>query len=808
MKNYEQLPLQTRNSLLATAISLALIGGANAQSAQEDRSIEEVLVTATKRVTSVAQTPLAISAFDQETLDKQHVVNVLDLQRSVPSLHIAQNGSQNTPLIFIRGVGSTDQSENGDPAVAFHIDGIYSARSQGATAMMYDVASVEVLRGPQGTLFGRNSTGGVINIQTAKPEQNFDANFEYLVGNNNRIASKGMINLPVTSTWALRFAGAVDQADGIVNQLPGSATGPKYGSTDLTSYRISSLWTPIENINWLVSLEEFNDQGTGQLPTATGDEDRAAFVQTPGINNFKITSWRTRLDYNFAEDLTLSYLGGKTDSSRISVWDRSLRDGFYDFGGCVDCDHESTQHELQIKNDDGATFKWMLGAFFFEENNAVIFDQLRPNAALGGHRWATFRQPDRGLESNSYFGQATYEFTDTLRFTVGARHTSDERWDIGGRNISCPATVTSYTLANVALARGIAANQGEALAGQCWATNYNDTEKEWTKDTGMLRLEWDLLDDTMLFASYATGFKSGTLTDGAGYTGTESNPDGTIRAADLAAIKLINKDETNQTQAYVNPEENVNIEFGVKTTHLDERLQVFGNIFYTTYEDLQVTSNVLLPNGTDRLRKTNAGEASIKGLEVEFKWLVGEHGRLDGAVSLLDAVYDEFYTTDTLFSGTPDKGSSFGNPIVKDSLLDFSGNRMVQAPERTLSLTYEHEIPLAQNGALVPRLGMHYSSDIWFDPANRGNLPANYLRANPATKDLDRQDAYTTWDISLTYKPQTGNWLAEAYVKNLTDEAVKNDQGRWTFNGDPAPAPNWMWAPSRTYGLRIKYQFE
>ncbi len=799
------LQFPARN-LLAVMIGITFTQGTFAAESN-DRTIEEVMVTATKRVTSVARTPLAISAFDQESLDKLHVINILDLQDSVPSLHIAQNGSQNTPLIFIRGVGSTDQSENGDPAVAFHVDGIYSARSQGATAMMYDVASVEVLRGPQGTLFGRNSTGGVINLLTAKPQQEFDANFEYLLGSNNRNAAKGMINIPVTDSWALRFAGAIDQADGTVNKLPGSSVGPNYGSVDLTSHRLSSLWTPTDSLSWLVSYEYFNDQSSGHLPTVTGDDDRYAFVQTPGINDFAITTWRTRLDYDFADSLTLSYLGGKVDSSRVSVWDRSLRDGFYDFGGCVECDHESTQHELQLKNADDSRFKWMLGAFFFKENNAVIFDQIRPVAALGGHRWGTFRQPDRGLESDSIFGQATYDVTDTWRVTLGARHTVDQRWDVGGRNISCPTTVTSYSLANAALAQGIAANQGEALTGQCWATNYNDTDKEWSKDTGMMRIEWDATESTMFFASYATGFKSGTLTDGAAYAGTESNTDGTIRSTDLDTIKAVNKNEANQTQAYVDPEENVNIELGTKTMLLDDRLQLFGNIFYTTYEDLQVTSNVLLPDGNDRLRKTNAGKASIKGLELEFKWLIGNNGRLDGTLSLLDAAYDEFLTTDTLFSGAADKGSGFGNPIVKDSLLDFSGNRMVQAPERALTLAYEHELTLNNSGTFTPRLSMHYSSEIWLDPANRGDLPANYLRANPATADLDRQDTFTTWDLSLTYTPQQESWLLEAYVDNLTNETVKNDQGRWTFNGDPAPTPNWMWAPSRTLGLRIKYQF-
>lgn len=174
-------------SKLASAVSLLIMTGvpayAQAQDGAQSRIIEEVLVTATRRVTEVQDTPVAVSAFDQTSLDRNHVVNMLDLQALVPSLHIAQNGTQNTPMVFMRGIGSLDQTESGDPAVAFHVDGIYSARSQGSTILMYDLENAEILRGPQGTLFGRNSTGGVINLHTAKPAAEFAASLEHTIGN-------------------------------------------------------------------------------------------------------------------------------------------------------------------------------------------------------------------------------------------------------------------------------------------------------------------------------------------------------------------------------------------------------------------------------------------------------------------------------------------------------------------------------------------------------------------------------------------------------------------------------------------------
>lgn len=758
-----------------------------------ERVIEEILVTATKRATSIETTPVAVSAYDQSALDSNNVVTLTDMQGLVPNLHIAQNGTQNTPLVYIRGIGSADQTESGDPAVAFHVDGIYSARSQGATMIMYDLESAEVLRGPQGTLFGRNSTGGVINLHTAKPINEFDANLEFLVGSYNRQASRAMVNIPVSSDWALRFAGAKDESDGVVDPAPGSTPGRKYGAVDLTSFRLSSLWQPSDAVQWFISYESFQDRGTGHAPTLTGGSDRRAFIQVPGYVDLKVDSLRSRLDYHFADGLTFSYLAGRTDSKRYSMWDRSWREDFFEWGGCLDCDHDSTQHEIQLKNDDASRLRWIAGAFWFKENNSVIFDITHPVQDSAAARWQTFRQPDRGLESQSLYGQATFDFTDDWRLTLGARHTKDERWDKGGRNIECPPTVNNLT--ELALAtQNLAANAALATEDQCWITRYNDTNPEWEKTTGLARVEWDLHDDLMGYLSYSTGFKSGTIEDGGQYTGTTP-----MTEADLAAIIAANNDEVAGTAAYVAPEENANLELGIKGRFFNNTLQLFGALFQTNYEDLQVTSLVFLPENLERLRKTNAGEATIRGLELEAKWLVGNSGTLDGAFTYLDATYDEFYTTDSSFGADGVAFNPSAGTAQTPNLLNFSGNTMVQAPEWTLTLAYQHDFAIANGSVLTPRLRMSYSDDIWFDPANRGDRPEGFLGL-PYAEDLDRQDAYVKWDAGIKFVPASDQWSVELFVDNLTDEEIKTDQGRW----NSMPQPNFMWAPGRTWGVRLK----
>ncbi|MED5524019.1 TonB-dependent receptor [Gallaecimonas pentaromativorans] len=804
---------------LAASVMAALQGLTPAMAADEQpkakaasQEIETIEVTATRRVTSLRSTPVAVSAFSQDALDDNHVQQLSDLQGMVPSLHISQNGSQNTPMVYIRGIGSSDQTESGDPAVAFHVDGVYSARSQGASTLMFDLESAEILRGPQGTLFGRNATGGVVNLHTAKPRlDGFDAYLELGIGNYNKRTTRGMVNMPLADDWAVRVAVATDTADGNVNPTPGSVIGDKYGSTDMKAVRLSSLYVPSDKLSWFLSYENFIDQGSGQIPTRQGGSHPSAYIQVPGYNDYNVDSYRTRLDYHFDGGITASYIGGYTKSSRVSTWDRSWRPGNFEWGGCVDCGHKAVQHELQLQNADDSRLQWTVGYFYFKENNDVIFDIVHPDNDWDGgtgnnpNLYGTYRQPDRGLESNSLYAQGTYSLTDDWRVTLGARYTEDKRWDRGGRNIMCPQEVrtTAPLEPNTApyddggLLGGLAPNKNTTAPGQCWVDTYNDASPKWDKTTGLGRIEWDFSSDVMFYASVATGFKSGTLQDGGHYNGT-----GPFTQSDLDAIIKANNDEHNQTAAYVAPETNTSYELGMKGDFLDSRMQLFVTLFSTRYKDLQVTSNVTSPTGADLLRKTNAGKATINGMEVESKWLVGENGKFTGSISVLDATYDDFKTTDSKYGadGTAFNPSA-GNPNLPN-LLDFSGNHLVNAPDFAATLEYQHYFYLKNGASLRPRVRLTYSSEIWFDPANRGDRPEGF-KNEPYFADIDRQDAYAKWDTSVIYEPASGNWNLEFYIDNLTDKKIKSDQGR-NFNDD---VPNFMWQNPRQFGAKLKVRF-
>jgi iron complex outermembrane receptor protein len=192
------------------------------QSANDGSQVAEIVVTATKRETSLSKTPIAISAFGQDLLNKQQVKDVTGLAQYVPSLHFAQQGDQGAILLTMRGIGNDSAyTEVADPEVAIYVDGIYSPRAQGASALMYDMERVEVLRGPQGTLFGRNATVGAVSLVTAKPK--FDklaAEVEVVGGAYNRFGIRGMLNIPVTDNFAVRAAFISDRHDGYIAYQP------------------------------------------------------------------------------------------------------------------------------------------------------------------------------------------------------------------------------------------------------------------------------------------------------------------------------------------------------------------------------------------------------------------------------------------------------------------------------------------------------------------------------------------------------------------------------------------------------------
>jgi len=786
--------LNLRTALLAGATCMAPFAPAVAQTG-DDGAVAELVVTATRRETLLQDTPIAVSAFSQETMDRAHVDDLASLQSLVPNLTVEQHGDSGGVHVYLRGIGSANHTELGDPAVSFHVDSVYSPRPQGATVLMYDVSHVEVLRGPQGTLFGRNSTAGSVNVVTAKPRlDDFSGAVSVSVGDYNAIGTRAYVNIPISETFAVRLAAATEKHQGYVDFQPRSPAvfSDRYNDQDQYSFRLTALWEPSEALTVTGAVEYFKDQGSGNIALLQtprpGTKRYSALVDTPGFLDQDNLAYRLRVDWRPADWVELSYIGGLNKMSRRNASDNDAgaTPGFKQEHRTDNSSFDSYSHEVQAKSLGEGRFSWIVGAFLVKEDNAIRFDIDITSSAVpatgpllvnptapGDQAWSmSFIQPKRTLDSLAGYAQGTFAFTEAMRLTLGARRTTDEKEDRGGRNWVCRdfgATVgqgsrilgpgTPVTLANC---NSVYTTPGFQFA---WpGGGINDGKTKDTKTTWLVRGEADLSDDVLAYASVSTGFKSGGLSDG----GRRHRP-----------------------------EELTSYEVGAKTVLFDGALTLNGAAFYMDYKDLQVSAVERLPSGQQQLVTSNAAAATIKGVEVEFAWRLSEHDRLTGFASWLDAKYDEFLTIDTTYFDA----NNLANTV------DLSGQRLRHAPRFSFTAVYEHDFVLANGGRIVPRVQFHYEGDTVISPFSKV-YPTLYRGAG-------EQEAYTKTDLSLRYEAPDRRWEIEAFVQNLENEAVKTDIQNVgaSSNGTPSSGPTnlgtWVafYNPPRTYGLRVGARF-
>ncbi len=788
--------------------------------------LEEITITATKRETNLMDTPVAITALDQKALLRAGIKDARDIGSVVPNLSLGVSNSDNAVEFTMRGVGSTNNTELGDPNVGFHVDGVYSPRPQGAMALMYDLERLEVLRGPQGTLFGRNSTVGSINLITAKPHfDEFEGTLQADIGNFNKRQIRGMVNMPVSDSFALRANVFKEQADSWIDNKPdidrgdqrragGYSDEDSYGNADSWAGRISARWAPVEDFSWQVTYEKFQDDSAGGIDlldcdklkgTADACTDSFGTVETnvEGVVDMRIDSVRSNLTYALSDRIELVYNYGYADQERQQFYDGDGGVGPVDlYLGTEWSDYESSSHEIQFKSSGYGPVEWIAGYFHFEEDNAILFDVDLPflwetgetpapgattGTAANGHGALYFLQPQRTSVSDAYFAQGTFSLTEKLRLTVGYRHTEDEKEDKGGGNFSCFSDQIDGCYLN--------GEQVPTLNNGLFGDNRaniprdsdNSVKRDWRKDTFRLGVDYQL-SDVMLFATYATGFKSGIFTD---------------------VVTVQRTGETIELDA--GPEEVATFELGAKATMLDGTMNLSAVLFFSDYTDMQVTtiknfgpirnpmpgesaeSIAGIPVQT-QLVTENASEASINGLEVEMDWAPFEQGRFTGFITWLDAEIDGWVTKDDRFCSQR-FGAEEDCPVI-----NLRGKKLPRSPEWSLTAAYEHTVDLPNGGALVPWVSVHWEDEYYLRAFNVGDV------VDAATGELterysDKEDAFVNVDASLRYKSADEKWYAELYGRNLTDERVKNrfSESEGIIKGS--------YNPPRLYGVRFGYEF-
>lgn len=753
---------------------------------------QRVVVTATKRATFVQDTPLAVTAISGADLERANIKDITTLQQSIPNLRVEQHGDSGGVHVFLRGVGSTNHTELGDPAVAFHVDGVYSPRPQGATVLMYDLASVEVARGPQGTLFGRNATAGSINLITAKPRLGqFSGSGQITVGDRHRLGTQAVLNAPLGDTLALRVAAATDKQDGWVgfqprsNVLPGAA---KYGATDQVGVRTTLLWEPVDQLTATAAVEYFRDSGSGQVllmqQPREGQKWNSALIDTPGVLDQDVTTGRLRVDWRPTDAMEVSYIGSvsRLERQNASDYDAGTQPGFKQEHRTEWSRFQNQTHELNVKSTGDSPLQWIAGLFYIKEDNRIRFDidiSQTPVPAGNGPivihpvnptdvAWAmSFIQPKRTLDSKAAFGQFTYAFTPAVKLTAGARYTIDKKADVGGRNWVCPDFGATVGNGGHLIGAGGPVDPVSCASAYAPATWNNATggandgaieDKAWTY---LLRGEWQVNRDLLTYANVSTGFKSGGLSDG----GRRHKP-----------------------------EFLTNYEFGAKSEFFNRAMALNIAAFFMKYKDMQVSSveytgDPNSPGGRQQqLVTSNAARATIKGLEAELSWRITRDTRVMGNASVLEAKYDEFLTCD----------SALLDCSLPQNVRNLEGNRLRHAPRFSTTVAVEHDFALG-NGRLTPRAQVHYQTTEYLsefnDAPSSTQVPGSFTEART-------QKGYATVDLSLRYEDAQSRWYGEAFVLNAGDKQVKTD-AVWS------PGSVWtaFYNPPRTFGVKAGYRF-
>ena len=782
------------------------------QPASAADQVGDIIVTATRRETSLQKTPIAVSAFNQAALDRQQVNNVTDLARFVPSLQFTTQGDQSAVLLTLRGIGNdTAFTEVADPEVAIYIDGVYSSRAQGASVLFYDLERAEVLRGPQGTLFGRNATAGALSLISAKPNLNgFSGYAEAIAGDYKRFGARAALNLPVSDTLAFRVAFVTERHDGYAHFQPALTvanvdraafvtTGKRYYAVDQQSARVSMLFKPSDRFTWNLSAEGFLDNGAPTIVLLQhprpGTRRWSTLSDTAPDTDRYSAAVRSTMDYNLTDHLQLSYIAGFTRLGGSTQADadfgalpptggfdpatgKQLYLGGFGENRTVNSRYDFTSHELQLKSPGTNVIDWILGGYYSHEKNRIRFDVYQRDGYRDGTTRAfvgSFIQADREIDSRATFGQATWNATDRLRITGGLRYTHDAKKDVGGRNITafgCPTTgpcnVNIFGLDPHASADELLAELN-ALGGNFSISN-NDTKGHWNKLTYLGRVDADLADDVLGYASVSTGFKGGNIQDGGRTT---------------------------------DPETITNYEAGIKSRLFDRHLTLNAAAYYSDFKGYQVNQVVNTRDAAgnviaSQVETDNAKGATSYGFEVEAVANLTPQDRLQFDATVQKTRLKSLITSDGRFDNA-------GDPTT---FRDLKGNELPHSPRFSASGTFEHDFLLGNGGSITPRATLHYETRSFLtyfngDRTNRvdaAGKPVYYGRS------FDQQKAYTRTDLSIRYNAPEDRYTVEGFVQNVENGHIRTNAA--TF-GPTRYTPVFLsnLQPPRTWGVRVRAAF-
>lgn len=746
MSSLSRFRSPTAGTCLSLAVAAALF--ANDAAAQ----LEEIVVTAQRRAESLQDVPLAVSSLDAAAMARAGITDISRLEFAAPGFTFGVSSSDARPSV--RGTRTEDVSNRADPPTAFYADDVYQPRASSALLPFVDVDRVEILRGPQGTLFGRNSFGGAVRVFSNAPTDQFDAGADIEIGSYELIKTSGYVNIPVSEQFQFRLAGLRERRDGYVENIFIDNDSMLDENQDFV--RLSARFVPNDDVVLVLRAHHWKQRGSGggafgyfnagtQLDPATGLTDlngvlvqentRAGAGGTTLVTDpYKVSRDQptTRDGEQFALSGVLTWGLGPVDLTVLASYlnadlSRSNDDDFSENPAAVTTitdDYRTVSAEIQLASTgDNNLVDWVAGVYFYDDSSSYEFLFDRPFVLDGNVPSTT---PSPGLDfgndtlvdtrSVAAFGQATLNISEQLRFRAGARYTRDKK----------DVTVVNLTAGQ---------------EGTIGATG----EDTFSKVTYLAGVDYRLTRENLLYATFSTGFSAGGF----------------------------NSNGTSFDEQTVNA-----WEIGSKNRFLDGMLQINVSAYYNDFKDLLSQSFVEV-GPTVLAVNSNAGSAEARGIEVEVSAAPTDELRIGGFIAYTDAKYKDFILSNPFQLG--------GTPGLPTNSVQLDGQPVPLHPKWAAGLTLSYDIDAGQFGRFTPFIqsaykDRHSTADL--------NFPSS------------RQSAYTKTDLRLLWESQSMNWGGELYVQNLEDKTVLT---RTTVGGQVAIFQHF--APPRTYGLKLRYRF-
>jgi len=740
-------------AVIYSSLSMPITALAQQAVEENEQGLERITVTSQKRLQSIQDVPSAILAISGASLEKNSINNLLAMSESIPNVHITESSS--SKRIFVRGIGSGTNA-GFEQSVAMYKDGIYLGRGHQAKFPFLDMQSVELIKGPQAVMFGKNATAGAFSMLTNSPTDENEGSVFIEYGSDNEQRLNGVVNVALSDDFSIRIAAFTESRDGYINNV---ARDEDEASSEASGVRLSADWQLTENTNALLKWEHasFDTKGSRYqyiVDETSRDEQIAADptnLANVGYRSFLLSD-TSGLDYTSAVsgDLHPEGLdeGNSTTSDNAVLQLTHSSDLFeftsittfseYDWNSIFDADYsevslikqtytenyEQFTQEFRIASPMGTEFEYVAGVFYMNSELDHPNDILLAAATLittlpAGTSVGTRAQFDQEQESYSAFAAFTWNVNNDWRANIGLRYQHEEKSvtsvqdSYGLYAAETPEPVQQFVNT---LVPGIAT----ALSG---AGAHDIAQKrEESHLSPSLSIQYLGFDDTMLFASTSIGYKAGGF-DGSGLNssnGNQADPDSGFEFDDEKAT---------------------NIEFGIKAEPIKNILEVNATIFHTKYEDLQVSEF----NGNAFVVK-NAAETKVQGIEIDSRWALAENWHLTANLALLDFEYVSY----TGASPTVRQAEFLGQATQ-----DLSGKPGAFAPDYSGNISLDYHTDVFSGYPFSANLSVQFSDDYFLeqdlDPIA---VQASYAKVNFRMELADKDDA---WTLALL-------------VNNVTDE--------------------------------------